>query len=143
MAKTKKADQVKAVQPSEKELAEQVQEERKTGFINLFKFRNLTNASTCEAKDMRIPVDTRGYNPDGEDIGKFVDIEARWLAMEVDSKTWVGLDDMSLALQGAPLNAKGRYMKRTKDDKPIRYGFQWVRVKVYLDDAGKPTGELA
>ena len=79
MAKTKKADQVKAVQPSEKELAEQVQEERKTGFINLFKFRNLTNATTCEAKDMRIPVDTRGYNPDGEDIGKFVDIEARWL----------------------------------------------------------------
>ena len=133
MAKTKKADQVNP---------EQQTAEYK--LINLFKYRTLNNLATCEARDMKLEPGQIIVNPDDKQIGTVEDVQARWLAVkDNDGRVWVGLDDWTLALQKAPLDARGRYMKRDKQNKPIKHGFQYCMVRVKADDTGKPTGELA
>ena len=133
MAKTKKA--------------EQVNQEQKTAeykLVNLFKFRTLNNLATCEARDMKLEPGQIIVNPDDQQIGTVEDVQARWLAVkDNDGKVWVGLDDWTLALQKAPLDARGRYMKRDKQNKPIKHGFQYCMVRVKTDESGKATGQLA
>ena len=146
MAKAQKADKVKAVQPSTKELAEQVNTEQKTAeykLVNLFKYRTLNNLATCEARDMKLEHGQIIVNPDDKQIGTIEEIHAKWLAVKDEAgQVWVGLDDWTLSLQKAPLDARGRYLKRTKDDKPIKHGFQFCHVRVVPDADGKPTGNL-
>ena len=133
MAKSKKADQVKP---------EQKTAEYK--LINLFKFRTLNNLATCEARDMKLEPGQIIVDPDDKQIGTVEDVQARWLAVkDNDGKVWVGLDDWTLALQKAPLDARGRYMKRDKQNKPIKHGFQYCMVRVKTDESGKATGQLA
>ena len=111
--------------------------------INLFKFRTLNGLLTCEAKDMKLEHGQIVVNPDDKQIGTIEEIHARWLAIKDESgQVWVGLDDFTLALQKAPLDARGRYMKRTSDNKPIKHGFAYCHVRVVPDADGKPTGTL-
>ena len=132
MAKAKKADKVNPEQKTPKYV-----------LVNLFKFRTLNGLLTCEAKDMNLPHGLDVVNPDDKVIGNVEEIHARWLAVkDPKGQVWVGLDDFTLALQGAPLDARGRYMKRTADNKPIKHGFQFCHVRVVPDENGKPTGTL-
>ena len=111
--------------------------------LNLFKFRTLNGLLTCEAKDMNLPHGLDVVSPDDKVIGNVEEIHARWLAVkDPKGQVWVGLDDFSLALQKAPIDSRGRYMKRTADNKPIKHGFAYCHVRVVPDENGKPTGTL-
>jgi len=140
MAKAK-ASKSAPVQPSPETLVESAEKQYK--LINLFKYRSLNNLATCEAKDMKLEHGQVIVNPEDKQIGTIEDVQARWLAVKDESgQVWVGLDDFTLALQKAPLDARGRYMKRDKQNKPIKHGLQFCMVRVKTDESGKATGEL-
>ena len=128
------------------EQAAETTEARKQGTINLFKFRTLSMAQSCEAQHMGLKAGQPILDPAGEEIAKVADVQARWVSVQdSDGKIWSGLDDFSLALQGQPRDSKGRYSKRkviNGIDKPVKHGFAYCTVKVFLDEAGKPTSEL-
>ena len=133
--------------PAEKpEQAGETTEPRKQGMVNLFKFRSLTMAESCEAQHMGLKAGLPILDPAGKEIAKVADVQARWVSVQdSDGKIWSGLDDFSLALQGQPRDSRGRYSKRKVVDgidKPVKHGFAYCAVKVYLDEAGKPTKEL-
>ena len=141
MAKVKKADKTTPVQPSPETLAETPEKQYK--LINLFKYRTLNNLATCEARDMKLIPGQLIVDQDDEKLGRIADIEARWLAInDVNGKTWVALDNFTLALQGAPKDARGNYLKRDKKNKPIKHGFAYCYVRVEADENGKATGKL-
>ena len=121
-------------------------ETRKQGTVNLFKFRTLSMAQSCEAQHMGLKAGQPILNPAGDEIAKVADVQARWVSVQdSDGKIWSGLDDFSLALQGQPKDSKGRYSKRKVIDgidKPVKHGFAFCEVRVYLDESGKPTSEL-
>ena len=132
MAKVKKADPVKT-------------EEKTVEYklINLFKFRTLNNLASCEARDMKLIPGQLIVDPDDNKLGRIADIEARWLAInDVNGKTWVALDNFTLALQNAPKDARGKYLKRDKNNNPIKHGFAYCHVRVEADENGKATGKL-
>ena len=132
MAKVKKADQVKP---------EQQTAEYK--LINLFKYRQLNNLASCEARDMKLLPGQLIVDSEDQELGRIADVEARWLAInDVNGKTWVALDYFTLALQNAPKDANGKYLKKDKNNNNIKHGFAYCYVRVEADEKGKATGTL-